>query len=115
TGGNQPSIQCQPPAGADPARSTTPFIKPVTTPFHLSSFFSSILSIQPGCSLADEPERNRVKSGIFAGMARDKTTPPSLQISLQVSHEMLRLIAEINEFKGRWEALQTLSPERLRA
>src|SRR5436853_4892581 len=33
----------------------------------------------------------------------------------QVSHEMLRLIAEIDEFKGRWEALKTLSPERLRA
>jgi len=28
---------------------------------------------------------------------------------------MLRLIAEIDEFKGRWEALKTLSPERLRA
>jgi Fic family protein len=27
----------------------------------------------------------------------------------------LRLIAEIEEFKGRWEALKTLSPERLRA
>jgi Fic family protein len=34
---------------------------------------------------------------------------------LQPSHEMLRLIAEIDEFKGRWEALQALSPERLRA
>lgn len=48
-------------------------------------------------------------------MARDKTALPSLQISLLVSHDMLRLIAEIDEFKGRWEALQTLSPERLRA
>ena len=28
---------------------------------------------------------------------------------------MLRLIAEIDEFKGRWEALQALSPERLRS
>ncbi len=36
-------------------------------------------------------------------------------MSLPVSHETLRLIAEIDEFKGRWEALQTLSPERLRA
>jgi hypothetical protein len=36
-------------------------------------------------------------------------------MSLPVSHEILRLIAEIDEFKGRWEALQTLSPERLRA
>ncbi len=48
-------------------------------------------------------------------MAKNKTTPPSSQMSLPVSHEMLRLIAEIDEFKGRWEALQTLSPERLRA
>jgi Fic family protein len=34
---------------------------------------------------------------------------------LQVSHETLQLIAEIEEFKGRWEMLQTLAPERLRA
>jgi hypothetical protein len=48
-------------------------------------------------------------------MANNRTAPPSLQISLRVSHEMLRLIAEIDEFKGRWEALQALAPERLRA
>jgi len=48
-------------------------------------------------------------------MARDKTASPGLQISMQVSHEMLRLIAEIDEFKGRWEVLQMLSLERLRA
>lgn len=48
-------------------------------------------------------------------MANNETAPLSLQVSLSVSHEMLRLIAEIDEFKGRWEALQTLSPERLRA
>jgi Fic family protein len=44
-------------------------------------------------------------------MVKDKT--PAL--SLRASHEMLRLIAELDEFKGRWEALKTLSPERLRA
>lgn len=32
---------------------------------------------------------------------------------IPVSHEILGLIAEIDEFKGRWEALRTLSPERL--
>jgi Fic family protein len=48
-------------------------------------------------------------------MANNKTAQPGLQMALSVSHEMLRLIAEIDEFKGRWEALQTLSPERLRA
>jgi Fic family protein len=36
-------------------------------------------------------------------------------LGLEVSHEALKLIAEVDEFKGRWEALQTLSPERLRA
>ena len=32
-----------------------------------------------------------------------------------VSHEMLRLISEIDEFKGKWTVLQNLSPERLDA
>jgi Fic family protein len=31
-----------------------------------------------------------------------------------ISHELLQLIAEIDEFKGKWEALKNLSPERLR-
>lgn len=44
-------------------------------------------------------------------MVKDKA--PAL--SLRASHEVLQLIAEIDEFKGRWEALKTLSPERLRA
>lgn len=52
---------------------------------------------------------------MIAGMAREKTKPSNEQTQLPVTHEMLRLIAEIDEFKGRWEALQTLSPERLRA
>ncbi len=44
-------------------------------------------------------------------MVNDKT--PILGVG--ISHEVLRSIAEIDEFKGRWEALQTLSPERLSA
>jgi hypothetical protein len=28
---------------------------------------------------------------------------------------LVKLIAEIDEFKGRWEALKTLSPDRLNA
>lgn len=32
-----------------------------------------------------------------------------------VSQELLKLIAEIDEFKGKWEVLKTLSPERLTA
>ena len=31
-----------------------------------------------------------------------------------IDQELLKLVAEIDEFKGRWEALQTMSPERLR-
>ncbi len=34
--------------------------------------------------------------------------------SLNISSEMLTLIAEIDEFKGAWRALGTLAPERLR-
>jgi Fic family protein len=31
-----------------------------------------------------------------------------------ISQELLKLIAEIDEFKGKWEALKNMSPERLR-
>lgn len=31
-----------------------------------------------------------------------------------VFQEVLKLIAEIDEFKGKWEALKSMSPERLR-
>ena len=33
---------------------------------------------------------------------------------ITVTQELLKLIAEIDEFKGKWEALKNLSPERLR-
>ena len=36
-------------------------------------------------------------------------------IDFAVPHEMLRLISEIDEFKGKWTALRNLSPERLDA
>ena len=42
-------------------------------------------------------------------------SPEVIALSQEISHETLRLIGEIDEFKGRWEALSTLSPERLRA
>ena len=32
-----------------------------------------------------------------------------------VTPEFVKLIAEIDEFKGRWQALENLSPERLKA
>ena len=31
--------------------------------------------------------------------------------SITISHEILKLIAEIDEFKGRWTAIETLAPE----
>src|SRR5438876_11100322 len=34
---------------------------------------------------------------------------------LSLGPDLVKLIAEIDEFKGRWEALKTLSPDRLSA
>jgi hypothetical protein len=36
-------------------------------------------------------------------------------LGLEVSHEALNLIAEVDEFKGKWEVVRAISPERLRA
>jgi Fic family protein len=33
---------------------------------------------------------------------------------ISVTQELLKLIAEVDEFKGKWEALKNMSPERLR-
>ncbi len=33
--------------------------------------------------------------------------------ALKISPEMLRMIAEIDEFKGSWRMMTTLAPERL--
>ena len=35
--------------------------------------------------------------------------------TLNITPEMLRLIAQIDEFKGAWKALGSLAPERLTA
>ena len=35
--------------------------------------------------------------------------------SLEITAEFLKLIAEIDEFKGSWKTLQSLSPERLQS
>jgi Fic family protein len=55
---------------------------------------------------------NRVLLGILLGMleALEKVSD-----ELKPSHEILNLISEIDEFKGKWEALSSLSPERLSA
>ncbi len=37
-----------------------------------------------------------------------------LEPKISITHNLLKLIAEIDEFKGKWEALKNLSPERLR-
>ena len=34
---------------------------------------------------------------------------------IQITQEILRLIAELDEFKGAWRAFGTLAPERLNA
>ena len=46
--------------------------------------------------------------GIFLGMSLNTTT-------LQITPDILSLIAELDEFKGAWKALGTLAPERLSA
>src|ERR1700684_1580470 len=35
--------------------------------------------------------------------------------NITITPEILRLIAEIDEFKGRWTVIETLAPERLNA
>ena len=51
--------------------------------------------------------RNRVKMG--------KNGYPIMHEikNITITPEILKLIAEIDEFKGRWKAMQTLAPERL--
>ena len=46
--------------------------------------------------------------GIFTGMPINST-------ALEITSEILSLIAELDEFKGAWKALGTLAPERLSA
>jgi Fic family protein len=37
------------------------------------------------------------------------------ELTFSLSSDIVKLIAEIDEFKGRWDALKVLSPERLNA
>lgn len=37
------------------------------------------------------------------------------ELAFAISQDLVKLIAEIDEFKGRWDALKTLSPDRLNA
>ena len=38
-----------------------------------------------------------------------------ISAELKLTHDVLNLIAEIDEFKGKWQVFRTLSPERLSA
>ena len=42
-------------------------------------------------------------------------SPEKVSDELKPSHEILNLISEIDEFKGKWETFGSLSPERLSA
>ena len=35
------------------------------------------------------------------------------KLDIRLGQNLVKLVAEIDEFKGRWEALKTLAPERL--
>ncbi len=50
--------------------------------------------------------------GVNAGDASENMLKTD---TIQVTQELLALIAEIDEFKGAWRALGTLAPKRLRA
>jgi len=55
---------------------------------------------------------NRILSGIFGyGIGYEYAM---LEPKITVNQELLKLITELDEFKGRWELLKTLSPERLK-
>jgi Fic family protein len=54
----------------------------------------------------------RVYAGIIAGMIESLN---QFQTDYLPNHEILNLISEIDEFKGKWQVLQNLSPERLRS
>ena len=56
--------------------------------------------------------KNWVKSGIIGyGIGYHSMKEPAFTLT----PDIVKLIAEIDEFKGRWQALKTLSPERLNA
>src|SRR4030095_126060 len=52
----------------------------------------------------------RVFTGIFTGMTRTALNPFK---NTAFTPDLLRLIGEIDEFKGLWKALGNLAPDRL--
>src|ERR1700723_2228007 len=59
--------------------------------------------------------RNRILLGVIGYEFRYPGIPIMREPKLILGSDLVKLIAEIDEFKGRWEALKTLSPDRLRA
>ncbi len=50
---------------------------------------------------------NQVQSGVYSGMIKIDT--------LVITHKLVAILSEIDEFKGAWRALGTLAPDRLMA
>ena len=57
----------------------------------------------------------RVKSGIIGYGIGYQRVPVMREPRITFGPDLVKLIAEVDEFKGRWEALKTLSPDRLSA
>jgi hypothetical protein len=58
---------------------------------------------------------NRILSGIIGYEIEYKKTKPMNEPDIILTQDLVKLVAEIDEFKGRWEALKNLSPDRLNA
>jgi Fic family protein len=67
----------------------------------------------------DRPCRNEMENWILSGIIGYgigyERAPAMREPKLTFGQDLVKLIAEIDEFKGRWEALKTLSPDRLSA
>ena len=61
----------------------------------------------PPCANTHTPAENRSKRVYHWAMFQTNT--------IQITPEILALVARIDEFKGAWRALGTLAPERLSA
>ena len=55
---------------------------------------------------------NRVEPGIIGYGTNAVDVADMIEPRLTLGHDLVKLIAEIDEFKGRWEALKTLAPDR---
>lgn len=58
---------------------------------------------------------NRILSGIIGYGIEYTKTKPMNEPDIILTQDLVKLVAEVDEFKGRWEALKNLSPDRLNA